>query len=405
MRKGVLMRTVKKFCLLLLSLLTVGCTATACEYLPEGFLPDIFGSSESDGEESSSSSASASSSTPDETDAQRAIVEAAYDLPVGASLDGVHTLTGVVSSVVTPYSSRGVTLIMKVAGRDLQCYRLKGTGAELIGVGDTITVKGTIKNYKGTVEFDAGCTLEAYVLAGGEGPEPKPENDPYASISKAEFYADYSPAASNTDAYYRSLNGLMSGSLTTPDQAPTISDYRPMQNDLYIRNGEMLYAEGGKAYIVVDAYGNEAFRVYEDGAYITLEEVAAYVYAFGTYPANYTASKNTDPSGSVWGEYLRVNHSSFSGDTSRFPYEPKLPNISGCGGDLNYFEMDIGTTGTDCDPSYVATVYNDGNRIVRGAARRVSCTRSAISTETAFTSAASSTFSTPTIITTISANT
>ena len=25
--------------------------------------------------------------------------------------------------------------------------------------GDTVTVTGTLKNYKGTVEFDAGCTL------------------------------------------------------------------------------------------------------------------------------------------------------------------------------------------------------------------------------------------------------
>ena len=33
--------------------------------------------------------------------------------------------------------------------------------------------------------------------------------------------------------------------------------------------------------------------------------------------------------------------------------------------------MDIGTTGTDCDPSYPADIYNDGNSITRGAARIV----------------------------------
>ena len=32
-------------------------------------------------------------------------------------------------------------------------------------VGDTITVSGTIKNYKGTIEFDKGCTLDAVVKA------------------------------------------------------------------------------------------------------------------------------------------------------------------------------------------------------------------------------------------------
>lgn len=40
-----------------------------------------------------------------------------------------------------------------------QCYRLSGEGAETLAVGDTITVSGTIKNYKGTIEFDKGCTL------------------------------------------------------------------------------------------------------------------------------------------------------------------------------------------------------------------------------------------------------
>jgi hypothetical protein len=48
-----------------------------------------------------------------------------------------------------------------------------------------------------------------------------------------------------------------------------------------------------------------------------------------------------------------------------------LPRISGCGGDLIYYEMDIGTTGTDCDPGYSVRVYNDGYSITRGAARIV----------------------------------
>ena len=36
-----------------------------------------------------------------------------------------------------------------------------------------------------------------------------------------------------------------------------------------------------------------------------------------------------------------------------------------------YYEIDIGTTGTDCDPEYDPEIYNDGNRIIRGAARIV----------------------------------
>jgi hypothetical protein len=61
----------------------------------------------------------------------------------------------------------------------------------------------------------------------------------------------------------------MSGELTVPEQAPTLSQYQPMRNDTYIRNIDMLYEDNGNTYIVVDAYGYEAFRVYKDGAYIT----------------------------------------------------------------------------------------------------------------------------------------
>ena len=208
-------------------------------------------------------------------------------------------------------------------------------------------------------------------------PDSTPDNsindnvDPYENMSASEFYANYTVARNNKDAYYRSQHGYLSGELTVPDQAPTLSANRPKNGEKYIRNSEMLFSSDGNTYTVVDAYGNPAFNVYRDGAYITLEEVAAYVYAFGTYPKNHSANKKTSPSSSIWGEYLRVNHTQFSGDVYRFPYEPRLPNITGCGGSLQYWEMDIGTTGTDCDPSYTAALYNNGSRITRGAARIV----------------------------------
>ncbi len=193
----------------------------------------------------------------------------------------------------------------------------------------------------------------------------------YSGMSEDEFYLNYTPATSNTDALYRTQNGFMSGTLTVPDQAPTISANRPTKDGLFVKNTSMYFSEGGKAYSVLDASGNIAFTVYKDGAYITLEEVAAYVFAFGDVPKNYTSSKKTDPDNSIWGEYLRLNHSKFSGSTKKYPYEPKLPNISGCGGTYSYYEIDIGTTGTDCDPSYNITIYNNGSTITRGAARIV----------------------------------
>ena len=201
--------------------------------------------------------------------------------------------------------------------------------------------------------------------------ESEPDALPYIEIIEAtNSPSSYQPAASYEDALNRTQNAQLSGYPYVPDQAPNVSERRPEKNGQFIKNNEHYYADHN-TYVVVDAYGREVFRIYRGGAYISLEEVAAYVYAFGSVPANHSSKKSAKPSSSVWGEYLRVNHSKFTGDTSRYPYEPELPRISGCGGDLTYWEIDIGTTGTDCDPGYKAALYNNGSRITRGAARIV----------------------------------
>ena len=201
--------------------------------------------------------------------------------------------------------------------------------------------------------------------------EEGPTKDPYVNMTKEEFYANYTPATSYMDAYYRTMHCFMSGSIDEQDQAPTISEYQPMEDGKYVRNTSAIYSEDGNTYYIIDAYGNIVNRIFKGGAYVTLEEVAAYLFAFGTIPANYITGKKGYPQSNAWGEYLRLNYSKFSGDTYKYPYEPVLPDISGCGGSLQYYEIDIGTTGTDCDPDYYAYVYNDGYSITRGAARIV----------------------------------
>lgn len=89
-----------------------------------------------------------------------------YRLQEGEAQDTAKTLTGTIVAIPTEYSAdyKNITVNLVVAGLEdyvVQCYRLAGEGAENLAVGDTITVTGTLKNYKGTVEFDAGCTLDA----------------------------------------------------------------------------------------------------------------------------------------------------------------------------------------------------------------------------------------------------
>ena len=98
------------------------------------------------------------------------IVKAAYRLQGDEKMENI-TLTGVITEVNTAYSEQygNITVTFVVAGLDdkpIQCYRAKGAeGVDVSGlaVGDTITVTGLIKVYKGTVEFDAGCLVSEIV--------------------------------------------------------------------------------------------------------------------------------------------------------------------------------------------------------------------------------------------------
>jgi len=99
-------------------------------------------------------------------DARKAV--AAYSVEEGQAQTSESTMTGVISNIDTVWSEdyQNITVTMIVGGLEdysIMCYRLKGEGAKELAVGDTITVTGTIKNYKGTIEFDAGCNLDAVV--------------------------------------------------------------------------------------------------------------------------------------------------------------------------------------------------------------------------------------------------
>lgn len=195
--------------------------------------------------------------------------------------------------------------------------------------------------------------------------------NPYTEISKEEFYSNYTRSTSYTDAMYRTECHLMSGLIEVPDQEPTIATNQPEINGKLIHNSETNYSNKGNTYTVVDSHGNDAFEIYYGAAYTSLEEVAAYIYAWGNVPVNYAEDKYTSPLDSPWGEYLRLNNSQFIGDVDSYPYQPVLPEIYGVDGNLVYYEVDIGTTGTDCDPNYPDELYNDGYEISRGAARIV----------------------------------
>ncbi len=99
---------------------------------------------------------------------QSATLEKAFLLADGEVMKGTQIIVGTIESIPSAYSEKygniTVNLIPTGDTRVVQAYRLTG-GADL-AVGDTITVIGTIKNYKGTIEFDKGCryvSADAYI--------------------------------------------------------------------------------------------------------------------------------------------------------------------------------------------------------------------------------------------------
>ena len=84
------------------------------------------------------------------------IVAAANKFSPGQSLDTEVTVSGLVIDIPISYSAqyKDMTVNIKVGALTIQCYRLSGDGCANIKKGDTITVKGIIQNYKGTIEFN-----------------------------------------------------------------------------------------------------------------------------------------------------------------------------------------------------------------------------------------------------------
>ncbi len=111
-----------------------------------------------------------------------AILDAAFALKDGESLAETVTLTGEIVDLKDyneQYGDRNLTI--KVQDKEIYCYALKGN-VQNLKVGDVITVTGTVKNYKGTIEFD-----KAQLVSGGstEVTPPVDSNEDTSYITSA----------------------------------------------------------------------------------------------------------------------------------------------------------------------------------------------------------------------------
>lgn len=219
--------------------------------------------------------------------------------------------------------------------------------------------------------------------------ESVPTSDPYQTIdTKAERKAfhendSYNRATSYEDAMYRTQHYLVSGDVKDTTESANFDlnhlpsrEYRDLAK---YRIDEGLYEydqEGNFLSYTINNLEGKVKKVYYGAAYVTLEDVAAYVFAFLDAPSNWSSSK----SGSLgnWDSYKRFNNSYFSADTEAYKFEPDVPRTDFDGryegeGIYKYYEMDFGYTevGWKLGNSTYSKPYNDGSKIERGPVRLV----------------------------------
>lgn len=243
--------------------------------------------------------------------------------------------------------------------------------------GDNITIyTNEEENPYGIDLNNYGSNVKAYIYE----PDLTSVTDPYQNVNKEEFYNNYERAKTYEEAYYRSKHFLMSGDIKDQYYLPN-NDGKIMVEEKAIRITDATYVldtQGNYLAYIPNVVNEENYILFYGAAYVTLNDVAAYLLAFGTPPINQISKKSSSGQTqaiSLWGKYGRVNDSRFSGDTSKYPYEPKLPNILGSNAVL-YHEIDFGTTGGYTTKNSLGfnktqTIYNNGSRITRGAARLV----------------------------------
>lgn len=194
--------------------------------------------------------------------------------------------------------------------------------------------------------------------------------DKYINVDKNNFYNDnYNISMTYEDSFYRSKHGLLSGKKGPLNYSPNCEPIKEGNDEIKLNDATyVLDKKGNFLGYFTNSLNNKSRPIWYCGAYVTHDDVAAYLLAFGKVPANsdYIPSKQEERRGSVdkWGEYARLNKTYFENDIKKFSYEPKLP-----GG--RYIETDYGSTSEYFVGDIKQVPYIKGQKIVRGACRFV----------------------------------
>ena len=155
------------------------------------------------------------------------VIPQAYALASGAVMEGTWTLKGQIiesQGFNAQYGDISVTIVVEgYEDFPLFCYQIKND-ADKIEVGDYIAVQGTIKNYKGTIEFERPVML-AYEK--GELP-PDPPSEGYDEVVCDD------PAVVIPQAYALASGAAMEGTWTLKGQIIEAESYNSQYGDISV---------------------------------------------------------------------------------------------------------------------------------------------------------------------------
>ena len=238
----------KRFLSLLLTILVLATTlfASGCDIA--SFVDSIFGTN-APTEETTTKPEETTPPTPSVFDGiefsdPAQVIPAAYALAENAIMEGTWTLKGkIIEADAYNADSNDMCVTIVVEGYEnypLYCYYLKNCTPD-VGLGDYVAVRGKIKNYSGTVEFDKPELLayENGVLLPSIDIEPKPGTglaegynviNIQQALEIAKFYGD------ETTRYYilatiSTINNAQYGSMYIEDETGSISVYGTYNED------------------------------------------------------------------------------------------------------------------------------------------------------------------------------
>lgn len=242
---------------------------------------------------------------------QAKILKDAFALGKNKTTPYIAQLTGTVMSIDKEYNEQygSVTVTIMVSDKRIKCYNMKGTGTNLVKAGDTITVRGVIKNFyydesdsSGTVEFtwDEASQTEVVMTKRVAGVV---EDKKLTIVDNPVAGTAYKFGLEQTvkgETYY--AVGGMSGYYMATATSSSVAV------DVYLENttgGYYLYAmvNGKKQYMNMEVSGKYVNAVYSDTAkcvytYDTslktlVTSINDSTYAFGTYD-NYVTIGTAD---------------------------------------------------------------------------------------------------------------